>query len=61
MGSSSCNNCRFNHQGLKKIPQTGIVSGDSSMELTSALFLESTKMLTLPLTSSALTLTVTAT
>ena len=43
------------------MPQTGIVSGDSSMELTSALFLESTKMLTLPLTSSALTLTVTAT
>ena len=38
-----------------------MVSGESSVEPTRGLFLESPRVLTVPLASSALTLTVTAT
>ena len=38
--------------------QTGMVSRESSMEPTRALFLDSTRGFTVPLSSSALTLTV---
>ena len=67
MGSISYNNCGFNIQKLTisrpkiKNPQTGIISGDSSIEPTRALFLESTRVLTVHLFSSALTFTVTTT
>ena len=40
--------------------QTGMVSADFSMEPTRDLFLQSNRVLIVPLTSSALTLTVTA-
>ena len=67
MGSISYKNCGFNIQKLAisrskiKNPQTGMISGDSSIEPTRALFLESTRVLTVHLFSSALTFTVTTT